>query len=554
VVASAPVKSPVTTYARDIVAGRIVAGRLVRRACERHLSDLKTGKQRGLHFDNEAAQDAIDFYGYLQHVKGEWAGQTLRLEPWEEFIVGSLFGWMRADGTRRFRRGYEEVGRKNGKSLLVAGIGLKLAFFDNEAGADVYSAATKRDQAKIVWGAAKQMVERDPYLRSIIQVLVSNLNDPETSSKFEPLSADAKSMDGLNVHGALIDELHEHPTREVLDKLQTATGSRRQPLINSITTAGHDRNSVCWLEHDYGVKVVEGIIQDDSFFAYIATIDEDDDWTDPDCWIKANPNLGVSVKVDDLIRKCEHAKQVPGAQNAFKRLHLNIWTETAERWLDMDVWDENGETPVDPDELAGRECYAGLDLASTQDITALELYFPEDDGGGQVLSFFWVPEEGAQERAQRDRVPYPDWIRDGLIFATEGNVVDYDVIRAFINFLRDKYNIREIAIDRWNSTQLQTQLMGDGFTVIQFGQGYASMTAPCKEMERLVLERKLHHGGNEVLRWMISNVAVEQDSAGNIKISKKRSSEKVDGPVALAMAVGRAIVHGEDSEVGVMFV
>lgn len=545
-------KCAVTAYAEAVVSGEIVAGRLVRLACERHLKDLEIGGERGLWFDADEAEHVIEFFAkVLKHSKGEWAGQPFILEPWEAFIIGCIFGWKRDDGTRRFRTAYVSVARKNGKSTLTAGIGLYMAFFDEEQGAEVYCAAMKRDQAKIVWSEASRMVKRTPALKQRITSFVGNLHVEAKAQKFEPLGADADNMDGLNVHCAIIDELHAHKTRNVLDVLTTATGARRQPLVFIITTAGFDRNSVCWEQHDYSVKVLEDILPDDSFFAYVAGIDEDDDWKDEAVWPKANPNLNVSVKAEDLRIKAQRASEVPGQQNAFRRLHLNEWTEQADRWLDMAVWDENGQ-PFDPLSLEGQECFAGLDLSSTADVTAFELWFP---GEQKALHYFWVPEEGIRQRAERDRVPYDVWERDGYIEATEGNVVDYDVIRVRINEIGEVYNIRELAIDRWNSTQLQTQLDGDGFTVIPFGQGFASMSAPTKEMERLILERKLNHGNDPVLRWMASNVAVVQDAAGNLKIDKAKSTERVDGMVALAMALGRAMVHGGDEgEAGVFFI
>jgi len=539
VVVTAPSKSAVAAYAEAVTSGQITAGRLVKLACERHLRDLETGKEHGLHFDSEQAERVIAFFPLLKHSKGEWAGQSFILEPWEAFIIGSLFGWKRADGTRRFRTAYVSVARKNGKSTLTAGIGNYMAFFDDEQGAEVYCAAMKREQAKIVWSEAARMVKRTPALNRRIKSFVGNLHVEAAAQKFEPLGADADNMDGLNVHCAIIDELHAHKTRNVLDVLTTATGARRQPLVFIITTAGFDRNSVCWEQHDYSVKVLEGIIPDDTFFCFVAGIDEGDDWRDEAVWPKANPNLGVSVKAEDLRTKCQRAIEVPGQQNAFRRLHLNEWTEQADRWLDMATWDENGH-PFDPMLLKGHECYAGLDLSSTADLTALELWFPDEQ---KALCYFWVPEEGIRQRAERDRVPYDVWTRQGYIEATEGNVVDYDIIRVRTNELKELYNIKELAIDRWNSTQLQIQLAGDGFAVVPFGQGFASMTAPTKEMERLILERGLNHGGNPVLRWMASNVAVVQDAAGNLKIDKAKSTEKVDGMVALAMAIGRAMVR-----------
>lgn len=544
-VLTATISSPATLYAEAVIAGDVAAGRLVRLACERHLRDMEHGHERGLYFDDRLAERSIKFFSLLKHHKGEWANHPMHLEPWQQFIIGSLFGWQNQDGTRRYRTAYNEMGRKNGKSTLAAGLGLFLAFFDGEPGAEVYAAATKRDQAMIVWLEAKQTVLKDANLKRGISPLARNLHSVATGSKFEPLGADRDGMDGLNIHGAIIDELHAHKQRLMWDVLRTATGSRRQPLIFVITTAGFDRNSICWQQHDYGTKVLEGIIEDDAYFAYIATIDEGDDWDDETVWEKANPNLGVSVKLDTLQSECREAQQMPGQQNAFRRLRLCQWTEQADRWMGMDAWDDCAGT-VAADELAGRDCYAGLDLSSTTDLTSLCLYFPSLDlsiEANKALSFNWVPEDNLAHRAQKDRVPYALWADQGYITATEGNVVDYDVIRVTLNELNTKYHIREIAIDRWNSTQLQTQLMGDGFTVVPFGQGFASMSAPTKELERLVLSQELAHGANPVLRWAASNVAVQMDAAANIKPAKDKSMERIDPITALVMAIGRAMVQ-----------
>jgi phage terminase large subunit-like protein len=356
------------------------------------------------------------------------------------------------------------------------------------------------------------------------------------------------------VHGAIIDELHAHKTRNMWDVIETATAARRQPLTFAITTAGFDRNSVCYEQDRYAQQLLEGAVEDDSFFAFVARVDEEDDWSDPACWAKANPNLGISVKVDDLERKCDKARLVPGEQNAFLRLHLNLWTQQDKRWLSEEVWSRGEGGPRH--DLAGRACYAGLDLSSTTDISALVLWFPDGEGGGDVLPFFWVPEDNIAERSRRDRVPYDLWRRQGLIEASEGNVVDYDAIREKLRGLAEEFEVREVAIDRWNSTQLQTQLMGDGFTVVPFGQGFASMTAPTKELERLLLEGKLRHGGQPVLRWMAANVAVDQDAAGNLKPSKARSTERIDGIVALVMALGRAMLQPpkEEETAGVFWI
>jgi len=541
--------NPTDDYARSVVSGATVAGRLVRLACERHLWDLETGHERGLTFDIERAQHALDFFGFLKHSKGEWGGEAFKLQPWQEFIIGSLFGWLRKDGKRRFRVAYHEIPRKNGKTTLAAGVGLYLFCADGEPGSEVFTAATKRDQARLSHGEAARMVKASPLLRSKIGVFKDNLHIERTNSKFEPLGADADTMDGLNIHGAIVDELHAHKTRAIWDVLETATGARRQPLIFAITTAGFDRNSVCWEWHDYSTKILDGIIEDDTVFTYIASLDEGDDWTDQSTWAKANPNLGVSVKIDDLQRKCDKAKEMPSAQNAFLRLHLDMWTEQNERWMPMDKWDECGKVLVIPEELQGRLCYAGLDLSTTTDISALVLCFPDDEGGCDVLPYFWVPEENIMQRSNRDRVPYDLWARQGYIKTTPGNVIDYDIIRRDINQLREQYDINKIAIDRWNSTQLQTQLDGDGFEIVPTGQGFASLSAPTKHLEKLVFEKSLRHGANPVLRWMVSNVAIQQDAAGNIKPAKDKSTERIDGVVAAVMAIDQMTRHGDETSV-----
>lgn len=517
----------------------VPAGPWVRLACQRFLRDLDEGGERGLEFDPDAAAHVVEFFSHLRHSKGEWAGQVFVLAPWQEFIVWNAFGWKRsADKLRRFRTIYIEVPKKNGKSTFAAGIGIFLFFADGEPGAEVYNAATKREQARIVHSEAVRMVKSSPALRKRIGIVRDNLHIEGTASKYQPLGADADTADGLHPHGVIIDELHAHKNRELYDVLETATAARRQPILFIITTAGYDRQTVCWELHDYVQKILESSVEDDTTFGYIATIDKADDWRQVSSWKKANPNLDVSVKREDLERKARKAIEVPSAQNAFLRFHLDVWTEQAERWLDMAVWRRCGGA-VDAEALAGRECFAGLDLSATIDLTALELVFPVDANVADVLSFFWVPEESARQRTRRDRVLYDTWISQGHIEATEGDVVDYDVVRRRINELGERYNIREIALDPWNGRQLATQLGGDGFEVVEIRQGFASLTSPTKALETLLRKGQLRHGDNPVLTWMASNVAVETDAAGNIKPSKKRSTEKIDGIVALIMAVGR---------------
>ncbi len=534
-------------YVDDVLGGRIPACRWARLACERYQSDREQGPDRGLWFDEKAAKVVVAFFRLLKHSKGEWAGRPIVLEPWQQFVVWNLFGWKREDGTRRFRTGYLEVARKNGKTTFAAGIGLYLLTADGEPGAEIYSAATKRDQARISHGEATRMVKASPHLRQMVKVYRDNLHVPETASKFEPLGRDADSMDGLNVHGSIVDELHAHKTREVWDVLETATGARSQPLQLAITTSGYDRLSICYTLHEYTQKILDGVLQDDSWFGVIYTIDEDDAWEDEQNWGKANPNLGVSKRIDDLRRKALRAKEMPSALNAFLRLELDVWTQAETKWTPREHWDQCG-TAVDAEGLKGRQCYGGLDLSSTTDITAFVLVFPPQAEGDayQVLCRFWIPEDSMHERSHRDRVPYEAWVRAGLIEATPGNVIDYDWIMAQIDRDMQAYDVTEVAFDRWGASRIQTRLMelgGEDF-LVQFGQGFASMSPPMKELEKLILGHTLAHGNHPVLSWMADNLVARSDPAGNIKPDKEKSLERIDGMVALIMALDRATRHG----------
>ena len=538
------VEQIVRQYIQNVISGEQVACKWLRLAVDRHSHDLATGAEQGLWFDKEAGTHVVDFFQFLKHSKGEWAGQTVTLEPWQMFALWVLFGWKRADGLRRFRTAYMEVARKNGKSTLASGVGLYLLDADGEPGAEVYSAATKRAQAQITHAEATRMVKASPFLRRRIRAFRDNLHIPDTAAKFEPLGRDADSMDGLNIHGAIIDEVHAHKTRDVWDVLETATGSRRQPLLFGITTAGFDRQSLCWDLHEYTEKVLQGVIRDDTFFGLIFSIDEGDDWQSPGVWAKANPNIGVSVKPDDLERKADKAKEMPSALNSFLRLHLNVWTQSETKWLDLEHWRACGGA-VDTEGLRGRSCYGGLDLSSTTDISALVLVFPPlaDEDPYQVLCRFWIPEDNMRLRSKRDRVPYDVWTRQGLIATTPGNVIDYDFIVAEVDELAQKYDIAEIAFDRWGATRIYQKLEDARMTMVQFGQGFASMSPPMKELEKIVLSGQLAHGGNQVLTWMADNLVAREDPAGNIKPDKEKSVERIDGMVALIMGLDRAIRH-----------
>lgn len=545
-------ESRVNAYARAAVEGGLPVCRLIRLACERHLRDLETAQDRGLHFDEAAAQRTIDFFQFLTHSKGEWAGRVFELEPWQAFIVGSIFGWKRADGTRRYRIAYCEISRKNGKSTLAAGIGLILFVADDEPGAEVYTAATKRDQAKICHGEATRMVRASALLRRRVQIFRNNLSIKDTASKYEPLGADSDTMDGLNVHGAIIDELHAHPTREVVDVLETATGARRQPLIFEITTAGFDQESICREHHDYSVQILDGVIQDDSWFAFIAAMDPEDDWTDPATWRKANPNLGVSVKEDDLRQKCEKAQRLPAAQNNFLRRHLDVWTEQSERFIDLSLWDENAGT-VDEAALLGHVCYGGLDLAKVLDMTAWVMVFPHDDDPEEIdiLARFWCPESRLTDPANRYRHQYQAWATAGHLLTTPGNAIDYDFIEKQVVEDAEKFGLVNLNIDRqFQGYDLGMRLQEHGLDVGAFGMGFLSMAAPMREFERRFANRKIHHGGHPVLRFNAANITVKQDAAGNLKPDKANSQGQIDGFVALMMALERAMKHSQEGDWG----
>ena len=470
-------------------------------------------------------------------------GQPFRLESWQQAIVGNLFGWKRPDGTRRFREAFIYVPRKSGKSEMAGGLGNLLTFADGEPGAQVYCAAADREQARLVFNAAKTMVQAEPELASRGRVYTNAIMVEATGSVLKVVSAEAYSKHGVNAHGVIIDELHAQPNRELVDVLTTSTAARRQPLIVYITTADFDRDSICNEKYDYACKVRDGVIDDPAFLPVIYEAPSDADWTDPQVWADANPNLGVSVSEEYLERECQRAQETPTYENTFKRLHLNMKTQQDVRWLSLEQWDACGGAEIDEADLEGQECYAGLDLSTTTDVSALLLLFQGDDGEVGLLPRFWVPADNARKRERRDRVPYQTWARQGFIEMTEGNVVDYDVIRRRINELGERFKIREIAIDRWNATQLAVQLQGDGFEVVTFGQGFRDMSGPTKELEKLVISGKLRHGNHPVLRWMASNVSVGTDAAGNLKPSKKKSTERIDGIVAGIMALGRAILQ-----------
>jgi phage terminase large subunit-like protein len=495
----------------------------------------KTTTTPACSLDAKAADIAIRFFEEnLTHSKGELGGKAFVLEQWQKDYVGKLFGTMNGE-VRQYRTSLLAIPRKNGKSTLCAGIALKL-MFDGEPGAEIYSCAADRDQARLVFEMAKVCVENSPKLRSRLRVFRNSIVREDTHSTYKALSAEAFTKHGLNAHGIIFDELHAQPDRELWDVMTTSTGARRQPLCVAITTAGFDRKSICWELWRYALAVRDGAIKDPTFLPAIYAADAADDWTAEDTWRKANPNLGVSVKLDDLRVRCKRAQDMPTEENTFKRLHLNMWTEQDTRFLQMAHWAQ-GDKPC-PVMLDGRECFAGLDLATTYDTTCFCMLFPLEDGTFWVEPHFWIPEENMRDRVKRDRVPYDVWAKAGKLHLTPGNVTDFDQVRSDIVAMSKKYNIRQVAIDRWNAHQITGQLQGEGINVLGFGQGYGSMSSPTSQLEALCVGGKLLHGGHPVLAWQASNVAVQSDHAGNKKVSKAKSTERIDGIVALIMALG----------------
>ena len=504
------------------------------------------------------------FIENLCHTKGTWAGKPFELINWQEQIIRDLFGTLKPNGYRQFNTAYIEIPKKQGKSELAAAVALLLTCGDGEERAEVYGCAADRQQAAIVFDVAADMVRMCPALSKRVKILASQkrLIYTPTNSFYQVLSAEAYSKHGFNIHGVVFDELHTQPNRKLFDVMTKGSGdARMQPLYFLITTAGTDTHSICYETHQKAKDIIEGRKIDPTFYPVIYGADESDDWTDPKVWKKANPSLDITVGIDKVKAACESAKQNPGEENAFRQLRLNQWVKQAVRWMPMEKWDKCAFS-VDEDELEGRVCYGGLDLSSTTDITAFVLVFPPLDEEDKyiILPHFWIPEDNLTLRVNRDHVPYDVWERQGYLQTTEGNVVHYGFIEQFIERLGERFNIREIAFDRWGAVQMVQNLESMGFTVVPFGQGFKDMSPPTKELMKLVLEQKIAHGGHPVLRWNMDNIYIRTDPAGNIKADKEKSTEKIDGAVATIMALDRAIRCGNDhwasvyDERGILFI
>lgn len=548
-------------YIDDVLSERQVACKWVKLACERQKKDLaRVGVDETFpyRFDVEAAERICAFTELLPHIKGKWARsrQKITLEPWQLFVLTTVFGWLHVEtGLRRYRRAYEEVARKNAKSTKSCGVALYLFAADREPGAEVYSAATTRDQAKIVFDDAKAMAQRDPEMCVAlgIEVLQHQLNIPYDSSKFAPLSAEGSTLDGLNIHGAVIDELHAHKTRAVFDVIDSATGARDQSLLWMITTAGTDRTGICYEQRTHVTKILQDIVQDDSFFGIIFTIDDGDDWADPACWPKANPNFGVSVLPDDMEAACRKAMSMPSAVNNFLTKRLNVWVSADSAWMDMRAWDACGDKALKIEDFYGQRCFIALDLASKVDIAARIRLFPPTPKRPKwaVFGTYYLPER-AVENAHNSQ--YDGWVRMGRLKVTDGEVTDFDLIEQDLLDDCGLFEVAEVPYDPFQATQLAGHMLDQNVPMVEMRATVMNFSEPMKLLEALVLKRELVHDGDPVLAWMASNVVCHRDQKDNIYPRRERLENKIDGIVATIMALGRASLHDESDLHGQVFV
>jgi phage terminase large subunit-like protein len=556
-------RSVAEKYIAGVLAGRIVTSKLVRLQCLRHITDLKEGKARGLYFDRAAAQRVIDYFPlFTCGIDGDYYGVPIELVPAWQALLWILYGWKRKDEKgrklRRFKIAYSEMGAGNLKSLILSGLCLYELHAFGEKGAQVFAAATDRKTARRIFDTASTMAKESEYLHDRLLIGKENIADPETSSKFEPCASEDQNLQGLRPSFVCIDELHAHQSAGVWDAFYSRLGKTTQPLMFAITNSGYDRNSVCYKQREYSEKVLSGIIPDDTWFAWICGLDPEDlesadGWEDESKWPKANPCWGTAVKLAEMREQATKAKGDPSSLNTFLRFRLCIWTTSYSAWMPMDKWDLC-KLQIEREKLRGRRCFGGLDLSTTTDISAFVLIFEptEEDPRWHVLPYFFLPKDNIQFRCRRDRVPYDVWARQGLFELTEGTVIDYRFIRARINALHEEFEIVQIGFDRWNSTDIVTNLIDDGFEMVKVGQGFAGMFAPTKRLKELAITGELAHDGNPVLRWMASNVIVQTDPAGNVKPDKSKSREKIDGIVALIIAI-TGVMGAPESSPGVFY-
>jgi phage terminase large subunit-like protein len=550
-------------YAEQVVTEEILACRWVQRACQRQLDDLAKFKGKASPYlfnpkltdkDGRSFQPADNLCAFIErlpHVKGPLAGEAIQLEPWQVFILSTVFGWVKPDGKRRFRRSYIEVPRGNAKSTLSSAVALYMLAADREGGAEVYSLATTRDQARIVFGDAQTMTRRSPGFRSRFSVNVGahNIHVLATGSKFEALSAEGSTLDGLNIHFGCIDELHAHKTRTVYDVVETGTGKRDNSLLWVITTAGSNRAGICFEARNFLTKVLDGQAQDESQFGIIYGLDDGDDWTSREALIKANPNWGISVREEVLVPLQAKAMQLPSAVNNFKTKHLNEWVNADVAWMDMRAWDACSDPDLTIEAFIGKPCWIGLDLASKVDVAALVIAFPhpEISDGFAVFGKYYLPEDAVTGAYNSQ---YAGWMRAGRLTVTPGNVIDYSWIEADLLEAVSRFEIQAVAFDPFQATQLSTRMLAQGLPMIEVRPTVLNFSEPMKSLEALVLQRKLAHDGDPVLGWMASNVVAHLDAKDNIYPRKERPENKIDGIVALIAALSRAIKPGGGVVIG----
>lgn len=563
-------------YIKSVQSGKQFACKWVKLAVQRHVNDLIKAEEDPdypYYFDPEEAKRAINFKQNMHHTQGEWANPRLhdtriRLEPWQQFLDWVKYGWRKKEnGCRRFTKAYIEVARKNGKTLDAVLDAIYCFALDSprEEGAEVYFLATKKDQSKKAWDEADLQFKKHKFLRTKVKTYVQNsrIVIPGKNAIMRPIGKDSDTEDSWNPHCVIVDEYHAHKTNKLLNVFESGMGSRQQPLTIIITTAGFYRNYPCYQEeHMLAEQVLQRTIEPvpENYFCIIYTLDEDDDWTDEKNWIKANPNLGVSVKWDYIRDQVQQAILVPSKQNNVLTKNLNIWTDSFTAWLTHDKWN-SCNFPVNDERLIGKVCYGGLDLSANFDITAYVLVFPpeNEDSRYQALFRFFIPEENIRDRENRDRVPYSTWIKQGFVFATPGDVIDYDYIEEKIKEDAEKYNIQELAYDRKFAIEIVNHLSEEGITTpVPFGQGTLSMTPAVNDLEKRVYAQELAHGGNPVMNWMVSCTELKQDAQGNrkpIKPDRIKSGMRIDGVVALLMALNRAVMAEDagDFEIGAVY-
>lgn len=523
-------------YAKLVLSGKILACEAVKQAANRFIDDLNKSKKKKypFEFDNDLAEDYIALMEVFKHSKGEWKGTLLKLELWQAFIVGNIYGWVYKDtGYRRFNEAYVEVARKNGKSTIGAGIGNIGLMFDDEGGAEVYSAATKRDQAKIIFNEASNMIKQiSSDLPFKIDLYKNNISFPETFSKFEPLSADTKTMDGLNVHVGIIDEYHAHENSDIYDLVKGGMGSRKQPIIFTITTAGFDTGSACYEKRTELKKILNGTHKEgtdfvDRTFILIFEQDDKDEYFNPDMWIKSNPNLGVSKEVGFMKTLADNARKIPSAYGDFLVKHLNIWLNASEVWLSMERYIEAEVEYLEIEPM--EKVIVGVDLSAVNDFTSAAFLYPGDIIKIKSISF--IPEEMIEVKREKDNIPINDWINKGYVIPTPGWTVDYDWV---IDYIRGFDNeVSELAVDPWNAHEFNKKMLDEGFDVIEINQNISSLSPATKDFEKKLLEGKIQIEENPVLRWAVSNAVAVRDINDNIKLSKKKSTKRIDPIVAV---------------------